>query len=241
MSVNESPTNENKPLNGWKLWARGFLRILVIVGIMAGILFAASGRIDWLAAWLLTFLYVIFLLIVIIWGYRNAPDLLRERGRMASNVKLWDKIINAVYAILLIVLLIIAGLDAGRYGWSEMSLALQVLGALGLILSGWVIWWTMAENAYLSRWARIQEDRGQRVVTGGPYRYIRHPMYAAIILLVICIAIELGSWWALIPGGLIGGLFVLRTALEDRMLHEELAGYREYAAQVRYRLVPGIW
>jgi protein-S-isoprenylcysteine O-methyltransferase Ste14 len=228
-------------LGGWKLWARGLLRILVIVGALAGILFAAAGRVDWLAAWSLIFLYAIFLLIVMVWGFRNAPDLMKERGRIASNVKSWDKFINAVYAILLIALLITAGLDAGRYGWSSMPLALQVMGTLGLILAGWVIRWTTAENAYLSRWARIQEDRGQKVVTSGPYRYIRHPMYAAIILLVACMAIELGSWWALIPSGLIGALFLVRTALEDRMLREELAGYREYASQVRYRLVPGIW
>jgi protein-S-isoprenylcysteine O-methyltransferase Ste14 len=241
MTTNQSSTHENRHLDGWKLWARGLFRIFLLVAVLAGILFASAGRVDWLAAWLLTLLYVTFLLIVMIWGVRTAPDLLRERGTIASNVKAWDKLINAIYAILLIVLLIIAGLDAGRYGWSEMPLALRVLGTLGLVLAGWVIWWTMAENAYLSRWARIQKDRGQSVVTSGPYRYIRHPMYAAIILLVLCIAIELGSWWALIPSGLIGVLFVIRTALEDRMLHEELAGYREYACQVRFRLVPWIW
>ena len=122
-----------------------------------------------------------------------------------------------------------------------MPLLLQVLGGLGLILAGGVIWWTMTVNAYLSRWARIQGDRGQEVVTRGPYRYVRHPMYAAIILLALCVAMELGSWWALIPGTLIDVLFVVRTRLEDRMLHEELPGYREYANRVRYRLVPGIW
>jgi protein-S-isoprenylcysteine O-methyltransferase Ste14 len=99
----------------------------------------------------------------------------------------------------------------------------------------------MAENAYASRWVRIQKDRGQRVVTSGPYRYIRHPMYAAIILLVSCIAIELGSWWALIPSALIGMLFMIRMALEDRMLQEELIGYKDYARKVRYRLLPGLW
>ncbi len=241
MPAHQTSTHETGSPADWKMWTRGILRILIVVGVMAGILFAAAGRVDWLAAWLLTILYLIFLLIMMIWGIKNAPDLFQERGRIASNVKSWDKIINAAYAILLIVLLIIAGLDAGRYGWSEMPFILQVLGALGLFLAGWVIWWALAENAYASRWARIQQDRGQQVVTSGPYRYLRHPMYAAIILLVFCIAIELGSWWALFPGGLIAGLFVIRTELEDRMLHEELAGYREYASQVRYRLIPGIW
>jgi protein-S-isoprenylcysteine O-methyltransferase Ste14 len=83
--------------------------------------------------------------------------------------------------------------------------------------------------------------RGQKVAQTGPYRFVRHPMDAAIILLVPCIALVLGSWWALIPVGLIACVFVIRTTLEDRMLIEELAGYPEYAEKVRYRLLIGIW
>ena len=220
---------------------RRILGLIVVVGVLAGILFGAAGRLDWPAAWLLSLMYLAFLIIVVAWGTRNAPELMEERVRVAENVKSWDKTVNALYAILLLVLLVVAGLDAGRYQWSSMPLLLQVLGGLGLILAGGVIWWTMTVNAYLSRWARIQGDRGQEVVTRGPYRYVRHPMYAAIILLALCVAMELGSWWALIPGTLIDVLFVVRTRLEDRMLHEELPGYREYANRVRYRLVPGIW
>ncbi len=104
-----------------------------------------------------------------------------------------------------------------------------------------MIWWCMSTNAYLSRFARIQDDRGQKVAQTGPYQFVRHPMYAAIILPVPCIALVLGSWWALIPVGLIACVFVIRTALEDRMLIEELAGYPEYAEKVRYRLLIGIW
>lgn len=226
---------------GWQLWLRGLTRILMIVGVMAGILFLAAGRIAWPAAWLLTFLYLLYLLFIMLWGSKNAPDLLQERGRIATNVKSWDKLINAIYAVLIVILLIIAGFDVVRFRWSKMPLGFQVVGTIGLLAAGWVIWWTIAENAYASRWARIQADRGQVVISGGPYRFIRHPMYAAIIVLVASLALELGSWWGLIPSGTIAILFVIRTALEDRMLHAELTGYREYAAQVRYRLIPGIW
>jgi protein-S-isoprenylcysteine O-methyltransferase Ste14 len=89
--------------------------------------------------------------------------------------------------------------------------------------------------------ARIQDDRGQAVVTAGPYRYVRHPMYLGVILLFLGIPMALGSWWALLPGAAIGLLFVLRTAKEDRMLRDELPGYTEYAQRVRYRLVPDVW
>ena len=238
---NRRSTFNDEPLSGWRPWVKGLVKILIIVGVMAGILLAAAGRIDWFAGWLLIVLYLLFLLAIMVWGFRYAPDLMRERGRVASNVKAWDKTINIIYAVLLVVLLSIAGLDAGRYGWSRMPLVLQVLGIMGLVAAGWIIWRTMAENAYLSRWARIQADREQKVIDCGPYRYVRHPMYASIMLLMVCVALELGSWWALIPGVCIGVLFVIRTDLEDRMLHEELEGYCAYASQVRFRLIPGVW
>jgi protein-S-isoprenylcysteine O-methyltransferase Ste14 len=99
----------------------------------------------------------------------------------------------------------------------------------------------MAVNAYLSSWARIQEDRGQVVVTEGLYATVRHPMYLGIAIGFAGIPLALGSWWALIPGLMIVGLFVYRTAREDRMLRQKLPGYEEYAAKVRHRLLPGIW
>jgi protein-S-isoprenylcysteine O-methyltransferase Ste14 len=217
------------------------MRILLLIVVIACILFPAAGRIDWPAAWLLIILYLVYLLGVMIWGFKNAPDLLQERGRIASNVKTWDKLINAVYAIFLVILLIVAALDAVRFGWSKMALGFQAAGIAGLVASGWFIWRVIAENAYASRWARIQADRGQVVVTSGPYRFVRHPMYAAIILLVASLALALGSWWGLVPGGAIAVLFFIRTGMEDRMLQEELPGYREYARRVRFRLFPGIW
>ncbi|MCL5950918.1 MAG: isoprenylcysteine carboxylmethyltransferase family protein [Chloroflexi bacterium] len=234
-------TDENRGLDSWKLWASAGLRFLVFVGGMAGLLFVSAGRVDWVAAWLFVVLFGFYLVVLMIWFVTRAPDLLRERLRIASNVKPWDKFITVLYGIFMIALLVTAGLDAGRWGWSAMPLALQWIGVLGLILAGGMVWWTLAENRYAARWARIQRDRKQSVITSGPYRYVRHPMYAAVIGLFISIALALSSWWALLPAGCIGVIFVVRTALEDRMLHQELAGYQEYARHVRYRLIPGIW
>ncbi|MFQ5875494.1 MAG: methyltransferase family protein, partial [Dehalococcoidia bacterium] len=99
----------------------------------------------------------------------------------------------------------------------------------------------MASNAFFSMTVRIQEDRGHTVATGGPYRYVRHPGYVGTILFQIATPLMLGSVWAFIPCGLAALLIVVRTALEDRTLHEELDGYKEYAQRVRYRLLPGLW
>ena len=145
----------------------------------------------------------------------------------------------AAYTVFLLLTPIVAGLDAGRYRWSAVPLAAKLLAWLGLALAGALIFWAITTNTYLSRMARIQGDRGQVVVTVGPYRYVRHPMYLGVILLFLGMPVAFGSWWALLPGAAIGALFVLRTAKEDRMLRDELPGYTEYAQQVRYRLVPG--
>jgi len=224
-----------------KVWLKRIFAIILLIVIMDALLFGAAGRLDWFGAWLLTGLYLAFLLIVVVWATRKAPGLMEERSRMAENVKSWDKIITWVYTVFLLGMLVVAGLDAGRFRWSVMPVALQIVGVILLIFAGAVIWWVMSVNYFLSRYARIQDDRGQQVITEGPYRYVRHPMYAMLVPFMFGIAFVLGSWWALVPAGMIGVLYILRTALEDRMLQEELPGYREYAQKVRYRLFPGIW
>lgn len=237
MNANQSIGSKRSP----GFWARLIVRVAAVVVVLDGVLFLLAGRLDWSGAWILTILYLAFLLAVLAWAARNDPDLLEERSRVGANVKAWDKVLLTLYTVALIGLLVVAALDAGRFRWTEMPVAVQALGVLGIIPCGiWLLWVTKT-NAYLSRFARIQDDRGQQVVTTGPYRYVRHPMYAAIIPFVLCVALILGSWWALLPGAVITVLFVIRTALEDRMLQEELPGYQEYARRVRYRLLPGVW
>jgi protein-S-isoprenylcysteine O-methyltransferase Ste14 len=221
--------------------ARIALRLAVILAALAALLFLPAGRLDWLEAWLFVVAYGLFLASYGAWALVKDPDQLRERQRVAENVKHWDKVIMAVYTLLLLVLFPLAGLDAGRFRWSSVPPAVTLLGWLGFLAGGALIFWTLAVNTYLSRMARIQHDRGQRVVTSGPYQYVRHPMYAGNILLFLCVPLVLGSWWAGIPALLIGGLYVLRTYLEDRMLQQELDGYMAYAQRVPYRLLPGIW
>jgi protein-S-isoprenylcysteine O-methyltransferase Ste14 len=220
---------------------RGVLRILLVITLVGGVLFMSAGTISWISAWLIVLLYLMYLVLVIIWGIRNSPELMIERGKIEGNVKSWDKTINALYALLLISMLVITGFESQRYGWTNIPIGLQVLGFVFMICSGWLIWRTMSENAYASRWARIQEDRGHKVVTTGPYSFVRHPMYLGVIVLVFSSSMALGSLWGFVPGALIGLLYIIRTVLEDRMLKEELVGYAEYAMRVKYRLIPGIW
>jgi protein-S-isoprenylcysteine O-methyltransferase Ste14 len=220
--------------------ARLVSRLFAVVLILGAILFGAAGRLDWTEGWLLLALYSGLLLAILGWAHQRAPDLLAERSRRSSNVKRWDLAILRVYGALLITLLVVAALDA-RFRWSSVSPAVEALGLAGEIASALVIWWTMRANPFLSRWARIQTDRGQAVVSDGPYRYVRHPMYGAIAVLMISMALALGSCMALLPAVLIVALFAVRTILEDRMLRDELPGYREYTLRVCHRWWPGIW
>ena len=205
------------------------------------ILFGLAGRLDWRAAWVLSVLFVVYLAAGLSWFLRRDPDLLEERITRATNVPVWDRVLRKVYGLSLIALLATAALDAGRFRWSQMPISAQFFGAVGLLASFTVIWWCTASNHYLSSESRIQADRGHRVVRDGPYRFVRHPMYTSLIVLMSSMALLLGSWLALAPALLIAALLVMRTAFEDRMLKDLLPGYREYALDVTRRLVPGIW
>jgi protein-S-isoprenylcysteine O-methyltransferase Ste14 len=99
----------------------------------------------------------------------------------------------------------------------------------------------MVENRFFSGTVRIQTDREHVVVSGGPYRLVRHPGYAGSLLATICVPVVLGSWWAWVPACVSVAALVVRTALEDRVLRRELDGYAAYAARTRHRLVPGVW
>ncbi len=140
-----------------------------------------------------------------------------------------------------IVMLIVAGLDK-RFEWSpNLPLVLHIvafgIAALGFSLSTWA---TLV-NRFFSAVVHIQRDRGHTVVSSGPYRLIRHPGYAGTVVTSLATPLLLGSLWALIPAALVVCQLVIRTALEDETLQEELEGYHDYAARVCYRLLPGVW
>jgi protein-S-isoprenylcysteine O-methyltransferase Ste14 len=200
-----------------------------------------AGRVDWPAAWFFLALLAVYLALGGWWFFRHDPELLEERMTTAPNAPHWDRLFVRIYWIVLPTFFTTAALDAGRFCWSDMPAAIQVIGAAAIVGAFVVIWWCTAANHFLSSNARIQIERGQRVVQDGPYRFVRHPMYTSIIVLMIGMALILGSWLAVVPALLIAVLLVVRTSLEDRMLKTELAGYREYASRVPERLIPGVW
>lgn len=220
---------------------RVIAQLLILMIILAAHLFIPAGRLDWPQAWvLIIFLMIYFLLYIQICIIKDS-DQARERNRKAENVKSWDRLIMGIYMALLPTVIIVTGLDAGRFLWSTVPLVWQILAWAGLAFAGGIILWTVRTNTFLSRYARIQDDRGQQVIASGPYRIIRHPTYLAILILFLCIGPAIPSCFALIPGLLIDLLFLIRTSKEDKMVRDELDGYVQFAQEVRFRLIPGIW
>jgi protein-S-isoprenylcysteine O-methyltransferase Ste14 len=169
------------------------------------------------------------------------PDLLAERLGPRKGAKPWDTAIMSMLGLVQLVRYIVAGLDQ-RYGWTGGFPVAAQIAALTVCILGYALFvWATASNTFFSQIVRIQSERGHAVATGGPYHYLRHPAYFGAILYELAVPVLLASWWALIASGLSIILLILRTALEDRTLQTELTGYGDYARQVRYRLLPGIW
>jgi protein-S-isoprenylcysteine O-methyltransferase Ste14 len=207
------------------------------------VLFFVAGRVNWLWGWLMLIIVVIFMAAHPLILVPINPALLveREKGIRVQGVKEWDKWLAPLAAGLPIAGWIIAGVGL-RLNWTQGFPLWVRIVALFVNICGYALFlWAMASNAFFAEGVRIQEERGHQAVSGGPYRFIRHPGYAGAILAAISTPLILGSWWALIPCGISALMYALRTYLEDNTLKKELAGYLEYTEQTRSRLIPGIW
>ncbi len=221
---------------------RRVLQFAALIGVYTSIVYFAAGRLDWLWAWVFLAAYLLLMSLVAVFFLPRHRDLVDERSHVAENTKTWDRYLSLAPGVVgPAAILIVSGLDA-RFEWTRGATLWTHLAGLGFMMIGYgLIYWAMASNRFFSSVARIQTDRGQQVETGGPYRIVRHPGYFGMCLFEITLPLIFGSWWAFIPAGLTAGAVVLRTALEDRMLQAELPRYTDYAQNVRYRLIPGIW
>ena len=205
------------------------------------LLFASAGRIDWVRAWVYLGAVLAGELLTAAVLRAVNPVILERRGRMGANAKTYDRVFVALWLVLAFVTPVVAGLDVGRSGAARVPLAGMYAGLAVMLLAYLLGAWAMAVNEHFELLVRIQNDREHRVVTSGPYRIVRHPGYLAAIVGGLTSPLILGSLWAFAPVVAGALLFTARTALEDRTLREELAGYQEYAARTRHRLLPGIW
>lgn len=216
-------------------------RLVGLVVLFALVLFVPAGTWRWPAAWAFVGLYLAFAVPVGAWLFRRNPALLAERLNWRKRApKGWDRALTAGFLPVFVALFVVPALDF-RLGWSHVS---PVLRAIAFVLvAGFYVLLALVlrENPFLSRVVEVRPDAGHRVVTTGPYAIVRHPMYAGYLVWLIAVPIALGSLLALAPAALLAGAIVTRTVLEDRTLHAELPGYPEYAARVRWRLLPGVF
>jgi protein-S-isoprenylcysteine O-methyltransferase Ste14 len=224
-----------------KLIARYIVReTLGIVG-MGVALFWSAGQFNWWPGWAAIAVMLAWIVATAIIVLSYNPDLLAERLGPRKGAKPWDTAILSILGLTQLARYIIAGLDQ-RYGWTGgLPITAQIASLVLCVVGYSIVVWATASNVFFSQIVRIQSERGHAVVTGGPYHYMRHPAYFGAIIYELAVPILLASWWALILSGLNALLLILRTALEDRALKGELTGYGDYARQVPYRLLPGIW
>jgi protein-S-isoprenylcysteine O-methyltransferase Ste14 len=205
-------------------------------------LFLAAGTLAWPAGWIDLILLYGWLFIGILLLLKYNPGLLAERMNVSpSNQKTWDKVFLLLFYVFFFAWLILMPLDAVRFHWSQMPLWLQVVGAVAMVVSFILMSLVFRENSYLSATVRVQEERGQTVITTGPYHYVRHPMYAGGLFLFLGTPLLLGSWYGFLLILLFLPAFLVRAVLEERTLLQELPGYDAYMTQVKYRLIPYVW
>ncbi len=223
------------------LFWRGMLVLVVFVAVLGVILFLPAGTIRWAKGWLF---FLVFLLLTVassVYLWRTNPDIFVARSRIHPGTKAWDKVLMAILLPSFAMIFVVAGLDAGRFHWSHVPPAVIVLGYVLLCVGFFISIWVYRVNKFAEPSVRIQTERGHQVIDTGPYAIVRHPLYLGGLMMFTGVPLALGSYWALVPTAVGTVTIIVRIVLEERTLQEELEGYKEYAARVHYRLIPGVW
>jgi protein-S-isoprenylcysteine O-methyltransferase Ste14 len=218
------------------------LRIAFGIPLCFGLfLFLPAGTIIWPKGWIFVLASLVEMAarIGILW--RVNPAVVIARSHYHVETQRWDKFLLCFYLPAALGILVVAGFDDGRFHWSSVTWPVCALGYLALLFGSVLVVLAEAANKFFETTVRIQSDRNQQTVEGGPYAIVRHPGYAGFIFIFFGTALALGSLWAVIPALFTALLLLLRTKWEDEMLHEGLVGYQAYAQRIRYRLIVGLW
>ena len=218
-------------------------QIVVWYGLMGIVIFSAAGTTDYSGGWLYLGIMIALSLAFGIYGARVDPGVLRERLKppLQKDQPLADKLI-----VIPILLLVFGGIafmaaDAARWRFSRVPPAGQWFGCALLLVVMLFLYWTVHTNSFAAPVVKIQKERGQTVITTGPYAIVRHPLYVGTLFFMVATSLILGSWWGLATVPLLALGFAIRIPIEETALREGLQGYEEYARRVRWRLIPFIW
>lgn len=223
-------------------WANS-LKAVGWIAFMMVLLFGSAGTFRWLGGWLFMAELTFGSLATVLWLRQRDPGLLKERmsGPFQKGQVFQDKLFMAAMIFIWYGWLVLMALDAKRWAFSHVPLAMIVLGAVLIPLGFAGVLWTFRENSFAAPVIKIQSERGQRVIDTGPYALVRHPMYAGAFLYMLGTPLVLGSWIGLAALPVIVGFLIIRIFIEERTLRQGLTGYADYMARVRWRLIPGLW
>jgi protein-S-isoprenylcysteine O-methyltransferase Ste14 len=207
---------------------------IVVLGL---IFFLSAGTIRYWHAWVFLAILFIPMFFVLLYLVKYDPALLERRMRTKEK-EVPQKLVIKLSTIPFLAAFLIPGLDY-RFGWSSVPFVV-IIAADIMVFCGYIFFFlVLRENSYASR--VVEVDKEQKVISTGPYAYTRHPLYLAVLTIYLFGPLALGSFWALIAMIPLPFVLILRIKNEENLLKRELAGYDEYTAEVRYRLIPGIW
>jgi len=222
--------------------AKLLLQNTFFVVAMGALLFASAGKLHWPGAWALLATSALLGPACGLWLAKTDPALLAERMRLTARDEqpAADKKFMLAFAATALIWFIAMGLDR-RLHASDLPFALQALGLALYLVSTAFILWVFRVNSFAAPVIKVQAARDHHVISTGPYAFVRHPMYSGVMLFFVGVPLLVGSWWGVVLAPLFAVLFAVRAGIEERALVAGLPGYADYAARVRYRLLPGIW
>jgi protein-S-isoprenylcysteine O-methyltransferase Ste14 len=228
---------EPKPMSRTKVIAYAIGLPLALLALV----FLPVGRLDWTPGWIfIAFIVIVYGVSALILARVN-PVIYRARSRFQPGTQRWDFVLLWLMLPAMVAEIPLATFDSGRMGWSAVPLSIVILGYVLLAAGIAVSTWAQAVNRFFEPGVRLQRERGQQVISSGPYAIVRHPGYVGAVMIFAGLALALASWWALVPAAWVSAVLIVRTSWEDTLLQAELDGYADYASHVRFRLVPGFW
>ena len=219
------------------LLSRLLLRFIVGLLVSAAFLFIPAGTFDYWQAWAYLSIFLLTIIPTSIYLYKRDPRLVELRMQTKEKVP-EQKLIMKFLKVIFVCVSLVPGFDH-RFGWSRVPLWLTVF-SLAFVLAGYLLaLWVMKINRFASRIIEVQPD--QKVISSGPYRFVRHPMYLGSVILFLFSPLALGSYWALPAFAMTIPFYVFRLLNEEKVLLQDLPGYSEYCLQTRFHLIPYVW
>ena len=223
--------------NNRQLLIKVLIRLVLAIIVLGLIFFLPAGTIKFWEAWVYMGILFIPMIFVLIYLLKKDPELLERRMKMKEKEEP-QKVFIKLSLLVFFIAFVIPGFDY-RFEWSKVLFIVIIIADLFIFIGYLLFFLVLKENTYASR--IIEVEKGQKVISTGPYAIIRHPMYSALIMMYVLSPLALGSYWAVLAVLPLPVLIIFRIKSEEKILMDKLPGYREYTQKVKYRLIPYIW